>query len=64
MWRLDGTWERLHDELRELVRERAGRNAQPTAAILDSQSVRTTDRWGQETVGGVFTESKRVAVIL
>jgi putative transposase len=45
-WRLDGTWERLNDELRELVRERAGRNAQPTAAILDSQSVRTTEKGG------------------
>ena len=43
-WRVDGTWERLNDELRELVRERAGRNRQPTAAILDSQSVRTTEK--------------------
>jgi putative transposase len=46
MWRLDGTWERLNDELRELVRERAGRTTQPTAAILDSQSVRTTEKGG------------------
>jgi len=45
-WRLDGTWERLNDELRELVRERAGRNRQPSAAILDSQSVRTTEKGG------------------
>ena len=45
-WRLDGTWERLNDELRELVRERAGRSAQPSAAILDSQSVRTTEKGG------------------
>ncbi len=46
-WRLDGTWERLNDELRELVRERAGRNRQPSAAILDSQSVRTTEKGGR-----------------
>jgi transposase len=45
-WRLDGTWERLNDELRELVRQRAGRNAQPRAAILDSQSVKTTEKGG------------------
>ena len=43
-WRRDGTWERLNDELRELVRVRAGRTAQPSAAILDSQSTETTEK--------------------
>jgi putative transposase len=51
-WRLDGTWERLNDELRELVRERAGRHAQPSAAILDSQSVRTTEKGGLAAMTG------------
>ncbi len=46
-WRRDGTWERLNDELRELVRSRAGRNAQPSAAILDSQSAKTTEKGGR-----------------
>jgi putative transposase len=51
-WRMDGTWERLNDELRELVRERVGRNAQPRAAILDSQSVKTTEKGGRAATMG------------
>ena len=47
-WRLAGIWERIHDRLRALVREQEGRERQPTAAILDSQTVKTTDRGGRE----------------
>jgi transposase len=39
-WRDDGTLARLHDTLRTLARTAAGRNAEPTAAVVDSQSVR------------------------
>ena len=42
-WRDDGTLARLHDQLRTLVRAAAGRNAEPTAAVIDSQSVRAAD---------------------
>jgi len=42
-WRDDGTLARLHDVLRAQVRTAAGRNAQPTAAVIDSQSVRAAD---------------------
>jgi putative transposase len=40
-WRLDGTWERIHTALRERVRLQAGRNPQPSAGIIDSQSVKS-----------------------
>jgi transposase len=42
-WAADGTLQRLHDVLRERVRVQAGRSATPTAAIVDSQSVRAAD---------------------
>ena len=41
-WQRSGVWKRIHDTLRAQVRRRAGRHKQPTAACLDSQSVKTT----------------------
>jgi putative transposase len=46
VWSNDGTWTRIHDKLREMVREEAGREKEPSAAIMDSQSVKTTERGG------------------
>lgn len=49
-WRRDGTWELIHDKLREKVRRKAGRKPTPSAAVLDSQSVKTaTPRKGGRT---------------
>jgi len=45
-WRLEGLWARLNAALRERVRVRLGRNAQPSAGIVDSQSVKTTSVGG------------------
>ena len=45
-WRDDGTLERVHDRLRSAVRKADGRDIQPTAAVLDSQSVKTTESGG------------------
>jgi putative transposase len=45
-WRRDGTWRVMHDALREQTRVAAGRDESPSAAVLDSQSVKTTEKGG------------------
>jgi putative transposase len=45
-WRDDGTWERLNAILRIEVRQQAGKQAEASAAIIDSQSVKTTETRG------------------
>ena len=41
-WEVDGTTEAIHDMLRRKARQHAGRAAEPTAAIMDAQSIRTS----------------------
>lgn len=46
LWEWDGTLERIHHALYVQCREQAGRDASPTAAILDSQSVKSAEKGG------------------
>lgn len=42
-WRKNGTWDVIHDELRRQVRVAAGREPEPTAAVLDAQSIKSSE---------------------
>ena len=46
-WRRDGTWQRANDTLHSSLRQSQGRPASPSAAIIDSQSVKSGEKGGQ-----------------
>jgi transposase len=55
-WSADGTWRRVHEVLRDRARQAGGRDRQPTAAVLDSQSAKSAE--GGEAIG--YDAGKRV----
>ena len=61
-WQREGVWDRVHHTLVMADRERVGREASPTAAILDSQSVRTADQKGARRATMQARRSKAASV--
>jgi len=59
LWSWDGTLDRLHHALYVKCREQAGREASPTAAIIDSQSVKAAEKGGPRSTRMVMTRARR-----
>ena len=59
LWRWDGTLDRLHHALYVQCREQAGREASPTAAIIDSQSVKSAETGGPRSTRRATMQARR-----
>ena len=59
LWQWDGTLNRLHHALYVQCREQAGREASPTAAIIDSQSVKSAEKGGARSIRLGMTRARR-----
>jgi transposase len=59
LWDWDGTLDRIHEALYVKCREMAGREASPTAAIIDSQSVKSAEKGGLQSTRRATTPARR-----
>jgi transposase len=59
LWEWDGTLDRIHDALYVKCREQAGRDASPTAAIIDSQSVKSAEKGGPRSTRQATMRARR-----
>ena len=59
LWAWDGTLRRLHHALFVLAREQAGKEASPTVAIIDSQSVKSAEKGGRASIRRGTTRARR-----
>ena len=59
LWEWDGTLDRIHDALYVACRERAEREASPTVAIIDSQSVKSAEKGGPASTRMAMTQARR-----
>ena len=62
LWDWDGTLDRIHHSLYVAVREQAGREASPTAAIIDSQSAKTAQKGGPRSTRRAMMRARRSRV--
>ena len=59
LWSWDGTLDRIHHALYVKCRERAGREASPSAAIIDSQSVKAAEKGGPRSIRTAMMRARR-----
>ena len=59
LWSWDGTLDRIHEALYVKCREAEGREASPTACIIDSQSVKSAEKGGPLSIRAAMTQAKR-----
>ena len=59
LWEWDGTLDRIHHALYVMTRELEGREASPTAGVIDSQSVKNAEKGGPRLTRRAMTQARR-----